>query len=212
MKSWRATYALKNLTYEKTRQKIACPKFHSRKVTKVGMRKKRDKIDKTEGACHHLGEVCRSFQWSLPIISVKFVGHFSEVCRSFQLFLSALSVVLWSSKSMWFCILLLFNGLIKTHKKREKSRRDHFAGKKRQNKASKMSVYSTTTFLLMPSSHRTGNDYLPALAMFTLLRCLQLTKNISDKCQCSCPNDENRCYIRYIRRYSLFHQRWSVEV
>ena len=112
LKSWHATYTLKNLTYEKSRQKIVCPKFHSRKATKVEVRKKRDKKDKTEGDCHHLGEVCRPFQWSLPVISVKFVGHFSEVCRSFQLFLSVIQVVLWSSGSASFRIFLLFNNLI----------------------------------------------------------------------------------------------------
>ena len=124
----------------------------------------------------HFSEVCRSFRWSLSIISVKFVDHFSEVSRSFQLFLSFISVVLWSSVSTCFRIFLLFSNLIKRHEKREKPGRDHFAGKKRQNKASKMSVYSTTTFLLMPLPHRTGNDYFSAHAMFTLLRCLQLTE------------------------------------
>ena len=120
------------------------------------MRKKRDKKEKKEGARHHLGWICWSFQWSLPVISVKFAGHFSEVCRSFQWSLSVISVkfvghldYFMAIKNTYLRIFLLFNNLIKCHEKREKSGREPFAGKKSQNKASKMSVYSTTTFLSM---------------------------------------------------------------
>ena len=110
--------------YEKSRQKLVNMQFHSREATKVWMRRKRDKKDKTKEYCHHLGWVCPSFQWSLSVISVKFAGHFSEVCRSFQLFLSVIPVVLWSSGSAHFRISLLFNDLTKTHEKREKSGRE----------------------------------------------------------------------------------------
>lgn len=146
------------------------------------MSKQRDFVIISVGFASHFSEVCRSFQWSLPVISVVFagnLGHFTDIRKHMSPYLSVIQQ------------------LNKIHEKRINRGRTTPLANNAKIRPIKCQFIQQLHFLPMTSLSRTGNDlFLLYYVYFVTMPLLSFHHDIDRQHQvCYQPTENIRCAV-----------------